>query len=191
MPEQVERRLRTLVADRLGVGEHELERHVSLRDDLAVDSLDLAEVAAAIEDTWNVTLPDRLLAQVRTYGELTQATLDLVFRRRRLTPRGGRRLDALAVRARITSPGAGARATLERTELLTPYAVEAIAEDALRAGPGAELHLTLPATSDDASMHQVRERFAWLTERQIEVGIARARVPARIDVQGRLAALEA
>ena len=67
MSEHVEQRLRALVADRLGVGEHELERHVSLRDDLAVDSLDLVEVAVAIEEAWDVTLPDRLLAQVRRH----------------------------------------------------------------------------------------------------------------------------
>jgi acyl carrier protein len=189
MREQLEQRLRTLVADRLGVGEDELEGHVSLRDDLAVDSLDLADVAAAIEDAWNVTVPDRLLAQVRTYGELTQATLDLVFRRRQ-GRRGGRAFHPMTVRARITTPGRAAMTALERTEMLTPYAVEAIGEDTLRAGPGAELHLTLPATSDDATVHHVRERFAWLLARQIEVRVSRARTAARLDVAARLDALD-
>jgi acyl carrier protein len=190
MPEHVERRLRALVAERLGVGEHEFERHVSLRDDLAVDSLDLLEVAVAIEDAWDVTLPDRLLAQVRTYGELAAATIDLVLRRRR-TPRERRPLEAVSVRARIMPAAGSARSPLERTELLTPYMIEAIGEDTLRAGPGAQLQLTLPANSDDAALHKVRERFAWLGARQIEVRVGRARVRARLDVQGRLAALDA
>lgn len=191
MPEQVERRLRALVAERLGVGEHELERHVSLRDDLAVDSLDLLEVAVAIEDAWDVTLPDRLLAQVRTYGELAAATVDLVGRRGRRAAREQRPVEALSVRARILPAAGSPRAALERTELLTPYMIEAIGEDTLRAGPGAQLQLTLPATCDDAALHKVRDRFAWLTARQIGVRVGRARVPARLDVRGRLDALEA
>lgn len=191
MAEHVERRLRELVAERLGVGEHELERHVSLRDDLAVDSLDLVEVAVAIEDAWDVTLPDRLLAQIRTYGELVTATIDLVTRRRRLAPRNPRPLDAVPVRARILPPLGASRTPLERNEPLTPYMIEALGEDALRAGPGATLHLTLPARCDDTTVHRVRERFAWLGGRRIEVRVSRARVSAQLDVQARLDALEA
>ena len=191
MAEHVERRLRALVAERLGVGEHELERNVSLRDDLAVDSLDLVEVAVAIEEAWDVTLPDRLLAQVRTYGELAAATMDLVLRRRRQAPRHARPLEAVSVRARILPPLGSSKAPLERTEMLTPYTIESLGEDTLRAGPGAQLQLTLPAHCDDAAVLKVRDRFAWLGERHIEVRVSRARVPAQLDVQGRLDALEA
>jgi acyl carrier protein len=191
MAEHVERRLRALVAERLGVGEHELERNVSLRDDLAVDSLDLVEVAVAIEEAWDVTLPDRLLAQVRTYGELAAATIDLILRRRRQAPRHARPLEAMSVRARIVPALSSARAPLERNEMLTPYMIESIGEDTLRAGPGSQLQLTLPAHCDDAAVHKVRDRFAWLGERQIEVRVSRARVAAQLDVQARLDALEA
>jgi acyl carrier protein len=191
MPELVERRLRTLVADQLGVSEHELERHVSLRDDLAVDSLDLVEVAVAIEDAWDVTLPDRLLGQVRTYGELAAATIDLVLRRRRLAPRSMRPLAAVSVRARITPPAGTARTALERADVLTPYAIESIGEETLRAGAGAQLTLTLPATCDDAALQQVRERFAWLIARKIDVRVGRTRVAPRLDVQAKLDALGA
>ncbi|HWP67479.1 MAG TPA: acyl carrier protein [Candidatus Limnocylindria bacterium] len=190
MGEQVERRLRALVAERLGIGEHELERNVSLRDDLAVDSLDLVELAVAIEEAWDVTLPDRLLAQVRTYGELAAATIDRVLQRRRRAPRPGRPLEAMSVRARIVPAAGSSRAPLERTEMLTPYTIESIGEDTLRAGPGAQLQLTLPVHCDDAAMHKVRDRFAWLAERRIEVRVSRARVPARLDVQGRFEALD-
>jgi acyl carrier protein len=188
--QQVERRLRALVADRLGIGEHELERDVSLRDDLAVDSLDMVEVAVAIEEDLDVTLPDRLLAQVRTYGELAAATIDLVLRRRRLAGRPGRAPGPLAVRARIVPRPGSERTPLDRTDLLTPYVAEEIGQDSLRAGPGAQLHLTLPATCDDAALHTVREWFAWLRERDVDVRIARARHGARLDVQARLDALD-
>jgi acyl carrier protein len=190
MAEHVERRLRALVAERLGVGEHELETNASLRDDLAVDSLDLVEVAVAIEEAWDVTLPDRLLAQVRTYGELASATMDLVLRRRRKAPRHARPLEAVSVRARIVPAMGSTRAPLERNEMLTPYMIESIGEDTLRAGPGSQLQLTLPAHCDDAAVHKVRDRFAWLGERQIDVRVSRARVAAQLDVQARLDALE-
>jgi acyl carrier protein len=191
MGEQVERQLRALVAERLGVREDDLERDVSLRDDLAVDSLDLVEVAVAIEETWDVTMPDRLLAQIRTYGELTAATIDLVVRRRGRVSRPTRGLEAMSVRARITPRPGSRHGSLERTELLTPYAIQSIGEDSLRAGPGSELHLTLPPTCDDAAVHRVSERFAWLGARQIEVRVARARTQsARLDVQARLDALD-
>src|SRR5262249_33950355 len=41
--------LRTLVADRLGASESDLDDAASLTDDLAVDSLDFADLAASIE----------------------------------------------------------------------------------------------------------------------------------------------
>lgn len=190
MREQVEGRLRALVADSLGVREDELERDVSLRDDLAVDSLDMVELAVAIEEAWGVTIPDRLLATVRTYGELAAATIDLVRRRRRLAPAAARLLDAVPVRARITGRD-GRGAALDRTEMLTPYVIQALGEDTLRAGPGAQLHLTLPATCDDGALHRVRERFSWLGERAIEVRVARAAHAPRGALGGLLDAAQA
>jgi hypothetical protein len=136
-------------------------------------------------------MPDRLLAQIRTYGELTAATIDLVVRRRGRVSRPTRGLEAMSVRARITPRPGSRHGSLERTELLTPYAIQSIGEDSLRAGPGSELHLTLPPTCDDAAVHRVSERFAWLGARQIEVRVARARTQsARLDVQARLDALD-
>src|SRR5215470_17241818 len=73
--------LRTLVADRLGVEEAELAPHVSLRDDLAVDSLDLAELAAALESEIGIGIPLSLLERIATYGELLTLAEALVDER--------------------------------------------------------------------------------------------------------------
>ena len=48
----------------------ELFASISLGDELAVDSLDLIELAIAVEDVLGVRLPDDGLRWVRTYGEL-------------------------------------------------------------------------------------------------------------------------
>jgi acyl carrier protein len=74
MCEFVEPRLRRLVAEHLGVGRGELLSTVSLRDDLAADSLDLLELTMALEEHFEIAVPELALHDVRTYGELVQAT---------------------------------------------------------------------------------------------------------------------
>src|SRR5439155_24915220 len=69
----VEPSVRRLVAEHLGVGAEELVSHVSLRDDLAADSLDLIELAAALEGEVAVVMPERHLDGVHTYSDLVRA----------------------------------------------------------------------------------------------------------------------
>ena len=71
----LEPRVRHLVADTLGVGVEELRPEVSLTDDLAADSLDLAELFARLETELGVVLGDRLVESLRTYGDLVRATV--------------------------------------------------------------------------------------------------------------------
>lgn len=73
--------MRRLVSRHLGVGLEELGSDVSLRDDLAADSLDLVELALALEATFAIAIPDRMLDRVRTYRDLVEATGFLVGRR--------------------------------------------------------------------------------------------------------------
>jgi acyl carrier protein len=159
-----ESRLRGLVADTLGVGPEELLPEVSLADDLAADSLDIAELAVRLEGELGVALPDSVMDCVRTYGDLVRATL------------GARRPEALTV----SSPGipvwarlVSSRGELVRAEILTPYAVETIAESALHAEPGARLEILVPPTAPEADVARVRARFAWLSERGIELSVGR------------------
>src|SRR5204863_8944159 len=70
MSDFVEPRVRRLVADHLGVGTEELTRDVSLADELAVDSLDLVELALALEAEFGISMSEATLDEVRTYGEL-------------------------------------------------------------------------------------------------------------------------
>jgi acyl carrier protein len=74
MCEFVEPHLRRLVADHLGVGREELVSNVSLRDDLAADSLDLVELTMKVEGHFAIVVPELVLDAVRTYGELVHAT---------------------------------------------------------------------------------------------------------------------
>jgi len=77
------------------------------------------------------------------------------------------------IRARVVSAGDEWPGELQRAGELTPYAAETICDDALRAGPGARLEITVAAGTDDAGLDRVQDQFAWLRARSIEVEVHR------------------
>ena len=166
-----ELRVRGVVADSLGVGLEELVREVSLRDDLAADSLDLVELALALEAKFGISVPDRVLDWVRSYGDLVEATVDLIRARRAAESRGAE--QPLRFVARVVPSEGRSGGVLERAGWLTPYTVETIAEDALRAGDGARLEVTVAASTEDAALARVQDDFACLGERGIRVTVWR------------------
>jgi acyl carrier protein len=170
----VEARVRRVVADTLGVGDEDLTPEVSLADDLAADSLDLVEMAIELEGELGIMLPDRILDHVRTFGELLAATLSLTTRSQDEAAKARQR-PVLVRTGVVASRGKGAkRPGLVRTEWLTPYDAETIAEDALRAGRGARLDVSLPVEASTADTAQVEERFARLRGHGLGVTVHRA-----------------
>src|SRR6266699_6024138 len=167
----VEPSVRALIADHLGVGVEELVPGVSLRDDLAADSLDLVELTMALEAEFGIVVPERVLDRVRTCGDLVQATGLLIRARRAAEARAAE--PPLRTWARVRSPAGESGGSLERTGWLTPYAAETIAEDAVRAGHGARLELTVAASIDDLGLARVQHQFAWLGERAVRVTVRR------------------
>jgi acyl carrier protein len=166
-----ELRVRRVVADTLGVGLEELVREVSLRDDLAADSLDLVELALALEAKFGITVPDRVLDWVRSYGDLVEATADLIRARRVAESRSAEQPARFVARVLPSESRSGG--ILERGGWLTPYTVETIAEDALRAGRGARLEVTVAASTEDTGLARVRDDFACLGECGILVTVWR------------------
>jgi len=152
------------------VGVEELVPGVSLREDLAADSLDLVELAMVLEGEFAIVVPERILDEVRTYGDLIHATGLLV--------RAGREAEARRaetpprVRGRLVPPAGQASSTLERTGWLTPYTAETLVEDGARAGRGATLELTV-GESTTAGLARVRQRFARLAARGVHVTVRR------------------
>jgi acyl carrier protein len=163
--DEIDAHVRQLVADRLGVELDELGDEVSLVDDLATDSLELLEIAVAIEEELGVVIPRRLLDGVRSCCDLVDAAL--VAPAATLPP--AHEILPLVVRARIASPGA----SLERVLALTPYGVETILEDAVRAGHGAQLELTVAAGTSRQHVAWLTRRFATLGDRGIAVHVRR------------------
>ncbi len=67
---ELEPRLRALVAVHLDVDPVRVVPAARLGDDLCVDSLDAVELTMMLEDEFDIVLPDDLIADVRTYGDV-------------------------------------------------------------------------------------------------------------------------
>jgi acyl carrier protein len=167
MQAALEPRVRCLVADTLGVGVDELAPDVSLTDELAADSLDLAELAARLEAELGLVVPERVVAYLRTYGDLVRAAIAAAPERAAARAC----IDIpVPVRIRLVSP----HGELLRAELLTPYVAETIVDQALRAGRGARLEITVAEDASDVQLARVHAEFAWLAEQGPAVAIGRA-----------------
>jgi acyl carrier protein len=61
MGNDLEARIRALVADQLGVNSAEVTPDASILDDLGADSLDVVELVMSLEDTFDIEVPDEEL----------------------------------------------------------------------------------------------------------------------------------
>ena len=66
------RELQELAAEILGVEPEQVQLNVSFQRDLAADSLDLVELIAAVEDKYDVELPEEELERMKNVGDLWQ-----------------------------------------------------------------------------------------------------------------------
>ncbi len=62
--------LQDLAAEILGIDPDQVQMDKSFQRDLAADSLDLVELIAAIEDKYDVELPDVELEKMKVIGDL-------------------------------------------------------------------------------------------------------------------------
>jgi acyl carrier protein len=167
----VEPRVRQVVADHLGVDQDDLTPDVSLTEDLAADSLDLLELALGLEQELSIRIPESTLAGVRTYADLVAASEALC--------RDAVRAAEVAeqspplVWARVVPPRERAQGDVQHAGWLTPYTAQVIAEDALRAGRGTRLEVTVPATAPETNLGRLSREFAWLGRRGVEVSVRR------------------
>jgi acyl carrier protein len=180
MYEFVEPPVRRLVAEYLGVEVEALVSAVSLREDLAADSLDLVELTIALEAEFAIGIPERVLDRVRTYGELVDAIGRLIRARCGAEARGAE--PPLRFWVRLVSPAGEPGGILEWTGWLTPYVAETIAEDAVWAGRGTHLEVTV-ASSTPADLARVRHQFAQLGRRGVRVTVRREGGPAGTPVE--------
>lgn len=70
---QQTRSVEEILTRELGVGREQLTPEAGLVDDLGADSLTLVEITMAIEDEFNLSIPEERWERVRTVGDLFEA----------------------------------------------------------------------------------------------------------------------
>lgn len=70
MSHDLVQKIRSLVADRLGVELGECTPEASILDDLGADSLDVVELVMALEDEFDIEVPDEDVGNIRTIGDV-------------------------------------------------------------------------------------------------------------------------
>lgn len=62
----IEQRVRKIVAEQLGVAEADIKNESSFVDDLGADSLDTVELVMALEDEFEMEIPDEQAEKITT-----------------------------------------------------------------------------------------------------------------------------
>jgi acyl carrier protein len=72
--ENVEQRVRKIIAEQLGVNESDIKNESSFVDDLGADSLDTVELVMALEEEFETEIPDEEAEKITT----VQQAIDFV-----------------------------------------------------------------------------------------------------------------
>ena len=68
-----------LISAKLGIEKYRISKTSDLVDDLHCDSLDMVELALALQDELGIAeIPDELLAEIHTVGELVRCAENMV-----------------------------------------------------------------------------------------------------------------
>lgn len=71
-------RVRELVASQLGLETNQVVSEANILDDLGADSLDVVELVMALEEEFNIEVPDDDVENLRTIGDVEKYILSHV-----------------------------------------------------------------------------------------------------------------
>jgi acyl carrier protein len=66
MSANIEQKVKNIIAEQLGVGEDEIKATSSFIEDLGADSLDIVELVMAMEEEFEVEIPDEEAENIKT-----------------------------------------------------------------------------------------------------------------------------
>ena len=99
--ENIEQRVRKIVAEQLGVNEAEIKNESSFVDDLGADSLDTVELVMALEEEFETEIPDDEAEKITT----VQQAIDYIGSHVKKCVAAGRRPPAASPRDSAAAPG--------------------------------------------------------------------------------------
>jgi acyl carrier protein len=70
MSQAIEERVRSIISDQLGVSEDEVKPESKFIDDLGADSLDIVELIMAMEEEFEVEIPDEEAEKIRHVSDV-------------------------------------------------------------------------------------------------------------------------
>jgi acyl carrier protein len=70
--EEIEVRVRKVLSEQLAVDEGQVTPDARFAEDLNADSLDLVEAVLALEEEWNIEIPEEEMDGVKTVGQAVQ-----------------------------------------------------------------------------------------------------------------------
>ena len=65
----VEAKVKSIIAEQLGVGEDEIKAESAFIEDLGADSLDIVELVMALEEEFGLDIPDEEADKLKTVGD--------------------------------------------------------------------------------------------------------------------------
>jgi acyl carrier protein len=68
----VEMKVKSIIAEQLGIGEDEIKPESSFFDDLGADSLDIVELVMAMEEEFDVEIPDEQAESIKTVKDAVE-----------------------------------------------------------------------------------------------------------------------
>ena len=70
MSDSLEQKVRSIVAEQLGVDLAEVQPGASILDDLGADSLDVVEMVMSLEESFDIEVPDEDVEGLRTVADV-------------------------------------------------------------------------------------------------------------------------
>ena len=70
MSDSLEQKVRALIAEQLGVAGGEVTADANILDDLGADSLDVVEMVMALEEHFDIEVPDEDVEELRTVSDV-------------------------------------------------------------------------------------------------------------------------
>ncbi|MBS3818321.1 acyl carrier protein [bacterium] len=74
--EELLKKVKTIVADKLSISEDQITENASFIDDLGADSLDTVELVMALEDEFGMDIPDEEAEKLTTVGKALDYVLN-------------------------------------------------------------------------------------------------------------------
>ena len=74
-PEEISERVKAIIVEQLGVSLEEVTPQASFIEDLGADSLDIVELIMALEEEYDMEIPDEEAEKIQTVEDVTKFIL--------------------------------------------------------------------------------------------------------------------